>query len=123
MNAVNQTIDKDNHRTAVVYVRVASSDRADQEHGLTAQREACKREAERLGAVITEEFMDLGASGNNKKRGGLRRLLALVRQRPVRYVIVRDRTRLTRNQSDHAAIARRLKRAGVTVVSAERGDR
>ncbi len=62
MNTMNHTRNKDNHRTAGVYVRVASSDRADHEHGLTAQREACKREAERLGAAITGEFVDLGAT-------------------------------------------------------------
>jgi DNA invertase Pin-like site-specific DNA recombinase len=52
----------------VVYVRVASTDRADQEHGLTAQREACKREAKRLGAAIIEEFVDLGASASATER-------------------------------------------------------
>lgn len=68
MNTVNQIRDKDHHRTAVVYVRVASTDRADQEHGLTAQREACKREAKRLGAAIIEEFVDLGASASATER-------------------------------------------------------
>jgi predicted site-specific integrase-resolvase len=108
VNTVNQAKDKDNERTAVMYLRVASSDPADQEHALSVQREACEREAERLGAVITEEFADLGASGNIKRRGGLRWLLVAVRQRSVKYVIVRDRTRLTCNAADHRAIQRQL---------------
>jgi predicted site-specific integrase-resolvase len=44
-----------NKRSAVLYLRVASADQQD-------QREACVREAERLGAVITAEFVDIGGS-------------------------------------------------------------
>ncbi len=121
MNTVNHTKDKDSDRTAVMYLRVASSDRADQEHALAVQREACERAAERLGAVIIEEFIDLGASGNNKSRGGLHRLLVAVRQRSVKYVIVRDHTRLTRNAADHQAIQQQLQRAGATLVTVDDG--
>jgi DNA invertase Pin-like site-specific DNA recombinase len=121
VNAVNHTSSKDNHRTAVVYLRVASSDPADQEHALAVQREACEREAERLGAEIIDEFIDLGASGNNKSRGRLRRLLVAVRQRSVKYVIVRDHTRLTRNTADHRVIRQRLQQAGVALVAVDSG--
>jgi hypothetical protein len=46
---------------AVLYLRVASADRQDQREGIAQQREACIREAERLGAVITGEYVDAGA--------------------------------------------------------------
>jgi predicted site-specific integrase-resolvase len=49
------SIGKKNNRSAVLYLRVASADQQD-------QRDACVREAERLGAVITAEFVDLGGS-------------------------------------------------------------
>jgi hypothetical protein len=42
-----------NKRSAVLYLRAAPADQQD-------QRKACVREAERLGAVITAEFADVG---------------------------------------------------------------
>ncbi len=105
---------KDNRR-AVLYLRVASADRQDQRDGIAEQREVCVREAERLGAVIMDEYVD-AASGSRMNRPGLLGLLRRVAARPVRYVIVRDHTRLTRNAADHRAIQRRLRRAGVTLI-------
>jgi len=46
-------------RGAVMYLRVASGNRTDHKHALSVQRDACGREAERLGAVLTDEFVDL----------------------------------------------------------------
>jgi hypothetical protein len=42
-----------------MYLRVASGNRTDHKHALSVQRDACGREAERLGAVLTDEFVDL----------------------------------------------------------------
>lgn len=108
-----------NERSGVLYLRVASADQQDQRLGISEQREACTREAERLGATITDEYLDIGASGNNMNRSGLRGLLTRIAVRPVRYVIVRDRTRLARNAADDAAIRQRLDQAGASLVSAE----
>jgi len=44
-----------NRRSVVLYLRVASAEQQD-------QRNACIREAERLGAVITAEFLDIRGS-------------------------------------------------------------
>jgi DNA invertase Pin-like site-specific DNA recombinase len=107
------------HRSAVLYLRVASADQQDQRLGISEQREACTREAERLGAVITGEYVDIGASGNRINRSGLRGLLRRIAERPVRYVIVRDRGRLARNPVDDAAITKHLDQAGASLVSAE----
>ena len=105
--------------SAVLYIRVASAAPQDQRDGISEQREACKRYAERLGAAITEEYVDTGASGNNMNRSGLLGLLRRVAQRAVRYVIVRDRARLARNPVDDATIRQRLDQAGARLVSAD----
>lgn len=105
--------------STVLYLRVASADQQDQGLGISEQREACTREAERLGAVITGEYVDAGASGSRTNRSGLRGLLRRVAERPVRYVIVRNRTRLARNPVDDAAIRQRLDQAGASLVSVE----
>jgi DNA invertase Pin-like site-specific DNA recombinase len=49
-----------NQRSAVLYLRVASTDQQDQCDGIDQQREACTREAGRLGVMITDEYVDGG---------------------------------------------------------------
>ncbi len=110
------------HHGAVLYLRVASADQQDQHEGIGEQRAVCTREAERLGAVVTDEFVDAGASGNRMNRSGMLDLLRRVAGRPVKYVIVRDRARLARNAADDAAIRERLKQSGVTLVSVSNED-
>jgi site-specific DNA recombinase len=110
------------NRGAVLYLRVASADQQDQRDGIDQQREACTRKAERLGATITDEYVDAGASGNNMNRAGLRGLLRRVAERSVRYVIVWGHARLARNPVDDAAIRQRLDQAGAKLVSAEGSD-
>lgn len=104
---------------AVSYLRVASKDRADQESGVTAQREACEGEANMIGATVVNEFVDAGVSGSTTNRHGLRRLLEFITENPVTYVIVRDRARLSRNHRDDLAIRQAIEQAGATVVSVD----
>jgi len=104
---------------AVSYLRVASKDQADQESGVTAQREACEGEANTIGATVVNEFVDAGVSGNTTNRHGLRRLLEFITENPVTYVIVRDRARLSRNQRDDLIIRQAIEQAGATVVSVD----
>jgi hypothetical protein len=43
---------------AVIYIRVASPERAESEHSITAQREACLRKARELGLSIHDDYVD-----------------------------------------------------------------
>ncbi len=108
--------------SAVLYLRVASAYQRDQRDGIAQQRAACIREAERLGAVIKGEYVDVGVSGNSMNRPGLLGLLRRVAGRPVTYVIARDRARLARNPVDDAAIRQRLDQAGARLVRADNGS-
>ncbi len=113
------TEEPDTVKRAVLYLRVASADPHDQHEGIARQREACQREAERLGAMITDEYIDVGASGNRKGRAGLRRLLRRIARQPVEYVIARDHSRLARNPVDHAEFNQQIERAGASLVVAD----
>jgi site-specific DNA recombinase len=112
---------KQTTKRAVSYLRVASTDPRDQREGISRQRQACLREAERLGAAITGEYIDVGASGNDTGRSGLRRLLRSITKQPVEYVITRDQARLARNPIDGMRIMRRIEDAGASIVVAEKG--
>src|SRR5216684_396428 len=80
-------------RTAVIYLRVSTKDQAYRNNtaeglSLPAQREACQRKADALGATIVEQFVERGETAKNANRAELQRLLAYVKDNPVDYVIV-----------------------------------
>jgi site-specific DNA recombinase len=106
---------------AVIYIRVASKDQADRDNAIAVQREACKREADKIGATVVDEFVDAGVSGNTTNRHGLQRLMKFITENPITYVIVRDRVRLSRNHRDGLVIRRAIEQAGATLVSVDEG--
>ena len=107
---------------ALIYLRVSTKEQAEaggeaEGYSIPAQREACRRKAEALGAVVIEEFADRGESAKTSARPELQRMLAYVAENPVAYLIVHKVDRLARNRSDDVQIHMALKNAGVTLVS------
>ncbi len=67
--------------SAVSYIRVSTAQQAQRGgerdgFSIPAQREANKRQADGLGAVVAAEFVDRGQSGRNTNRPGLQQMLA-----------------------------------------------
>jgi site-specific DNA recombinase len=108
--------------TAVVYLRAATANQAEQDEAINAQREMCRREADRLGVNVIGEFVDRGASGNDATRRGLIRLLRFVTKRRVNYVIVRDHARLSRRHADYLAIRQTVEQAGAAIATLDGSD-
>lgn len=107
---------------AVIYLRVSTKEQAEmggeaEGYSIPAQREACLRKAQSLGAVVADEFVDRGESAKSADRPELHRLLKFVRDNPVSYVIVHKVDRLARNRADDVAINLQLQSAGVKLVS------
>jgi site-specific DNA recombinase len=107
---------------AVIYLRVSTKEQAAkggeaEGYSIPAQREACRRKAASLGAVVVEEFADRGESAKTADRPDLQRLLEFVAANPVQYAIVHKVDRLARNRADDVAINLALNQAGVTLVS------
>ncbi len=108
--------------TAVIYLRVSTKDQATrggetEGFSIPAQRDACRRKASTLGAVVVEEFADRGESARSSRRPGLQEMLAYVAQEQVQYVIVHKVDRLARNRVDDVEINVALTAAGATLVS------
>ena len=109
---------------AVSYLRVSTKEQAERDgdpegYSIPAQRDANRRKAEQLGAVIAEEFVDRGESARSAARPELQRMLAYLQEHPeIRYVIVHKVDRLARNRLDDVEINLALKRAGVQLISA-----
>ena len=90
--AIDSTTTDDTARLAraVVYLRVSTKDQAErggetEGFSLPAQRDACTRKADALGAEVVEEFADRGESAKTADRPELLRLLQYVRDESHRF--------------------------------------
>ena len=115
-----------NQKTAVIYTRVstkeqarrgASDDREDDGYSLTAQRQACYRKADELGATVIEEFQDAGESARSANRKDLQRMLTFISEHRPDFVIVHKVDRLARNRADDVQINLAIETAGGQLVS------
>jgi DNA invertase Pin-like site-specific DNA recombinase len=108
---------------AVIYVRVSTAAQANKDfdeegYSIPAQRDACLRKAETLGAVVVDEYVDRGESAKSADRPQLKAMLArLQTDRDVDYVIVHKVDRLARNRADDVAIGLTIRQAGAQLVS------
>jgi DNA invertase Pin-like site-specific DNA recombinase len=111
---------------AISYLRVSTAGQAsrgggdDEGFSIPAQREANKRKAISMGAMIGKEFVDRGASARSADRPELQRMLEYIKENKDRvdYVIVHKVDRLARNRGDDVDITRILNEANVQLVSA-----
>src|SRR5580765_3788687 len=108
--------------TALVYLRVSTKEQAErggetEGFSIPAQREACLRKAESLGARVVAEFIDAGESARSADRPELQRMLAHLVTEPVQYVIVHKVDRLARNRADDVEINLAIRKYGATLVS------
>lgn len=111
---------------AVSYLRVSTRGQAERGGGadegfsIPAQREANKKKALSMGAIIGKEFVDRGASAKSADRPELQKMLEYVKENAdrVNYVIVHKIDRLARNRGDDVDIMRILREYGVQLVSA-----
>jgi DNA invertase Pin-like site-specific DNA recombinase len=107
---------------AVLYLRVSTKEQAEKNgeaegYSIPAQRSACRRKAEALGAAVVEEFVDRGESARNARRPELQRMLVYVGENEVSHVIVHKVDRLARDRVDDVEITLALRTAGATLVS------
>src|SRR5881227_947005 len=103
-------------KRAVVYLRVSTSKQADKAedkdgYSLPAQREACYRKAEQLGAEVVDEYMDRGESAKTADRPQFKAMLARIdADRDIDYVILDKVNRFARNRRDDANILFELRK-------------
>ena len=99
----------DTRKTALLYLRVSSDAQVRTDHegdglSLDAQRDACTRKADSLGARVVEEFVERGESGKATiRRSALAALLTRLKAGDIDYVIVHKVDRLARNRADDVA--------------------
>jgi site-specific DNA recombinase len=101
--------------TAVIYLRVSSDGQVSKAHdpegySIPTQRESCVRHAERLGARVVAEFVELGRTGTNLQRPALQNMLAALPTLKPTYVIFYDLSRVAREEQDAFWLLGEIKR-------------
>jgi site-specific DNA recombinase len=109
-------------KAAVSYLRVSTKRQAErgadaEGFSIPAQRDANRKKAQSLGALIVKEFVDRGESARSANRPELQRMLEYLRENDVDYVVVHKIDRLARNREDDVLINRAFTEAGVSLVS------
>ena len=110
-------------KRAVLYLRVSTADQAhgdgaSEGYSIPAQRDACTRRAQELGATVVAEFVDRGESARSAARPQLQMMLArLAEHQDIDYVIVHKVDRLARNRADDVQIQVGIKKGGARLVS------
>jgi len=110
-------------KVAVSYLRVSTRDQArrgggdDEGFSIPAQRDANRRKAASLGAIITKEFVDRGASARSANRPELQKMLEYLADHDVDFVIVHKLDRLARSRADDVEITKALDQFNVRLVS------
>jgi site-specific DNA recombinase len=110
------------YQQAVLYLRVSTKEQAmkggeSEGYSIPAQREACRKKADSLGAVIAAEFVDPGNTGRTANRPGLQALLSHIKENPTKYVIVHKLDRLARDMGVHTTLWKQLEVADSLLVS------
>lgn len=103
---------------AVLYVRVSTAEQAANGHGLDAQRDALRREADRLGWDVVAEVADEGVSGSRHfgTRTGGAQALALLESGQADLVASSKLDRMNRSFADAGNLLEQSRRQGWRIV-------
>lgn len=109
------------NKLAVIYVRVSTTEQADEGNSLVTQEKACREYAVKNGFVIPEDgvFIERGESAKTADRTQLQKMLAYCAQKKngIVAVTVYKIDRLSRNTDDYSQLRLLLKRYGVAIKS------
>lgn len=109
---------------AVIYLRVSSPGQVKKDYdreglSLPAQRQACTKKAQELGAVVVEEFVEPGVTATSvHKRRAFQAMLKRVTERgDIDFVVIWSVSRWARDQEDHWVARGLIRRAGARLAS------
>ena len=107
---------KDN---GVIYCRVSTKEQA-QNLSLSTQQNICSDYCKRQGIEIDRVFVDAGESAKTVDRPEFQKLLTYCRDNKgrIKYVVVYQLSRFSRNTGDHFALRTLLSKLGITLRSA-----
>jgi DNA invertase Pin-like site-specific DNA recombinase len=108
----------DSLNLAVIYSRVSTKNQVDN-YSLESQEKACREYCARNGWVVDKVFIEEGESAKTVNRTQFQRMLSHCRDKKgqVKWVVVYNLTRFSRNSHDHLATRVMLNKYGVKLRS------
>lgn len=103
-----------------LYARYSSENQRDA--SIEDQLRQCRERAEREGWTVVETYSDRAISGSSMFRAGIRALLADAQAGRFDIVLSEALDRISRDQEDVAAVFKRLRFAGVSIVTLSEGE-
>ena len=106
--------------TTVIFARTASGPQRyeSSSDAIKSQVEACLEAAEAHSLKVTEIFSEVGISGNTTRRVGLHNLIRHLKDNPTTYVIMYNRTRLSRSRENSEVLTKRIEATGARLLFA-----
>jgi DNA invertase Pin-like site-specific DNA recombinase len=105
---------------AALYARYGSDNQ--RENSITDQLRLCRVHAERQGWNIIEEYSDHAISGASLLRPGVQALMSDANRGRFDIILTESLDRLSRDQEDVAGLYKRMKFAGVRIVTVSEGE-
>jgi DNA invertase Pin-like site-specific DNA recombinase len=102
------------------YARYSSENQ--REASITDQLRLCRLHAERHSWTIVEEYSDHAVSGASLLRPGIQALMADASRRRFDVILTESLDRLSRDQEDVAGLYKRLRFAGIRIVTLSEGE-
>jgi site-specific DNA recombinase len=103
-------------KLAAIYARFSTDLQSDR--SIDDQIAVCRAYAERQGLTVAEIYQDRAISGASiVNRHGMQQLLAAASARRFQFIVADSTSRLGRDQEDRAAIRKRTKFAGITIMT------
>ncbi|MFT4182747.1 MAG: recombinase family protein [Rhizobium sp.] len=103
-----------------LYARYSSENQRDA--SIEDQLRQCRERAEREGWTVVETYSDRAISGSSMFRAGIRSLLADAQAGRFDMVLSEALDRISRDQEDVATVFKRLRFAGVSIVTLSEGE-
>jgi len=105
---------------AALYARFSSENQRDA--SIEDQLRQCRERAEREGWTVVETYSDRAISGSSMIRAGIQNLLADAQMGRFDMVVSEALDRISRDQEDVAAVFKRLRFAGIPIVTLSEGE-
>jgi site-specific DNA recombinase len=115
----SRAIDPTTNKRVALYLRVSTGRQAANDVSIPSQRELTRRYCEARGWIVTEEFVESGASATDDRRPVFQRMLDEAEGSDRRFdvICVHAFSRFYRNGAEMELTIRKLRKHGVEVVS------
>lgn len=119
MEDVGERLRKMEKERAGMYFRLSKEDSNNPNTSIENQEKICKSKADSLPCEVVKTYSDVNKTGANIFRPGLQELLKDAKDNKFSILIIKDYSRLSRNNIDQETIVRDFNELGIKIISCD----